>query len=201
MRYNTDSCTVEMSAEELCMLALRHGDLDAPPVYIQSLEEDGQLYYRLQAEAGAYYNPHVSLCNTTERGGIYYTVETFADGIIRREGGSVVDKLKAVKGRGAQFPPDEMTVALLKCSAYFLGIKEDLPYICGRVTYVEKGAKKFKHFDYRFARMELAGFYNSLLDKIAFRARLAREKAVEELPSAESAVFPYTTNCLFLLEY
>jgi Rad3-related DNA helicase len=191
MRYNTESCAIEMSAEELCTLALRHGDLDAPPAYSCELDEDGQLYYRLQAEAGAYYNPHVSLCNTTERGGIYYTVETFADGIIRREDGSVVDKLKAVRGRGSQFPPDELTVALLKCSAYFLCIKEDLPYVRGRVTYVESGAKKFKHFDYRFARMELAGFYNFLLDKIAFRARLAREKVTEELPSAESAVFPY----------
>ena len=45
MRYNIESCAIEMSAEELCTLALRHGDLDAPPVYSARLEEDGQLYY------------------------------------------------------------------------------------------------------------------------------------------------------------
>ena len=190
MRYNRESCTIEISARELCILALKKGDLDAPEQKKEKALDDGQLYYRLQAEAGAYYNANMELCNTVERGGIYYTVETHADGVIRKSDGAVVDKLRAVSAKAYLTAPDELSLALLKCSAYFLCIKEDLPFVKGRITYCAEG-KKFKYFYYNFARMELWSFYCSLLDKIEWRAKLAVLRETEELPSAENAVFPY----------
>ncbi len=189
MRYNKESCAIEISLEELCLVALRSGDLDQPPKKIEPIDDEG-LYYRLQSEAGAYYNPNMELCCTASRGGIYYTVTTLADGVIRRPEGSVVDKLKGVGTKGYSTPPDELTLALLKCSAYFLCIKEDLPYVKGRVTYVAQG-KKFKYFYYDFARVELMSFFNSLLDRIEWRARLAMLRETEELSTAENATFPY----------
>ncbi|MBP3370195.1 MAG: ATP-dependent DNA helicase [Clostridia bacterium] len=192
MRYDVERCTIQISAQELCLYALRKGDLDASFLRIDPIENDGTLYYRLQSEAGAYYNPNKELSVTSERGGIYYTVDTCADGVIRKDDGSVVDKLKTVKGKGQYAPPDELTLALLKCSAYFLCVKEDLPYVKGRITYCIGGSKKFKYFYYNFARMELDAFFGELLDKIEWRARLCVLHTTEELPSAENAVFPYS---------
>ena len=189
MRYNEESCSIEISLEELCILALKKGDLDSHPFKTEKIDDDS-LYYRLQAEAGAYYKPDAELCCTASRNGIYYTVRVLADGVIRRPEGSVVDKLKAVGAKGYAAPPDELTVALLKCSAYFLCVKEDLPYVKGRITYVCNG-KKLKYFYYDLARIELMGFFNSLLDKIEWRAKLAILKVTEELPTAENATFPY----------
>lgn len=191
MRYDVERCAMEISAQELCILALKSGDLDASSLRVEPIEDDGTLYYRLQSEAGAYYNPNMELCHTVERDGIYYTVQTLADGVIRRDDGAVVDKLKRVKGRGSLAPPDELTLALLKCSAYFLCVKEDLPFVKGRITYYGSDLKKFRYFYYNFARMELTAFFGTLLDKIEWRAGLALLHTTEELPSAENAVFPY----------
>lgn len=192
MRYNKENCAVEMSIEELCLLALRSGDLDSAPPVISAPDIDGNLYYALQSEAGAYYNPRFELCNTTERDGMYYTVSGYADGIIRRPEGSVVDKIKCVKGKAMLTPPDSVTLGLLKCAAYFFCVREDLAYVDGRVTYYASDRKKFRYFNYRFARVELMSFYISLLEKISYRAKLAFLRETEELASAEVAVFPYT---------
>lgn len=192
MIYNKDSCAVELSVEELCLLATRSGDLDSPPQSVARAEDDGNMYYSLQAEAKAYYNAHFELCNTTLRDGIYYTVSGYADGVIRREEGSVVDFVKCVRGRAAFAPPDALSLAILKCCAYFLCVKEELPFVKARLTYYSPDTRKFKYFYYDLARIELMAFFNSLLDKISYRARLAMLRASEELPSAESAVFPYS---------
>lgn len=192
MRYNDESCALEMTATELCTCALRHGDLGKPPATDVPIDDDGQLYYRLQSEAGAYYNPNTELVNTTEHDGIYYTVQTCADGIIRHPDGNIVDKIKCVKARGAYLPPDEFTVAMLKCSAYFFCVKEQLPFVKARVTYYNVETKKLKYFNYRFAFVELMSFYNGLLGRVSYRGRLAFLRAVEDLPSMENAVFPYT---------
>lgn len=192
MRYNRDSCAIEMSLYELCRLATRGGDLDRqgyPPT--EQRFDDKALYYRLQSEAGAYYNPDMMLCNTLEREGIYYTVETRADGIIRKEDGAVVDKIKLVKGRAAALPPDELTLAMLKCCAYLFCVKEDLPFVKARVSCYNTETKRLKYFNYTFARMELMGYYISLIDRISYRARLCVERETEVLPSTESAAFPY----------
>lgn len=178
--------------EELCALAVRCGDLDALPFEIpERRADDKELYYRIQSEAGAYYNPNFELSNTVERNGIYFTVSSLADGIIRKESGAVVDKIKTVKGREAYFPPDLMTLAMLKCSAYFFCVKEDLPFVKARVSCYDEKNKKFRYFNYRFARVELMSFYFSLLDKILWRARIAEERETEALSSAKNAVFPY----------
>ena len=192
MRYNKETCAFEISLYELCRLATRSGDLDRQS-YPQKepTVDDKALYYKLQSEAGAYYNPDMTLCNTLMRDGIYYTVETRADGIIRRDDGSVVDKIKAVKGRAAALPPDELTLALLKCTAYFFCVKEDLPFVKARVSYYNLETKKLKYFNYNFARVELMTYYFSLIDKISYRARLCIERDREVLPSAENAAFPY----------
>lgn len=192
MRYNKESCAFEISLFELCTLSLRSGDLDRQSARVSDGPiDDKAIYYKLQSEAGGYYNPDMTLCNTIEREGIYYTVETRADGIIRKDDGSVVDKIRLVKGRAAMLPPDELTLGMLKCTAYLFCIKEDLPFVKARISYYNTDTKKLKYFHYSFARMELASFYLSLIDKISYRARLCIERENEVLASAENAVFPY----------
>ena len=191
MKYNAETCAVELDGRELCMLALRHGDLDGFLLGAGELpRDDREMFYRLQSEAGAYYNPDVELCNTTSFGGLYYTVSLTADGVIRK-GGVEVDKIKCVKGKSFFASPDELTLALLKCSAYFLAVKEGLSVIDGRVSYYNVENKKLKYFRYRFLLSELKNFYDGLIEKISYRGEIARQRVCEGLPSAESAVFPY----------
>ena len=136
MKYNKDSCAVELSAKELCLLALRQGDLGNGAIDgAETVFDDKNLYYRLQSEAGAYYNPDVELCNTVMLDGIYFTVSMLADGVIRKNGRIVVDKIKIVKKRGAPPVPDRFSMAMLKCAAYFISVRDGLSSVDGRVSY------------------------------------------------------------------
>lgn len=192
VRYNSDSCAVELTARRLCELALSRGNLDDLPLgYSELRADDKELFFRIQSEAGAYYNPRMPLCNTASVGDIYVTVSAEADGIIRDGTGAIVDKIKCVRGKNFYAPVDDLTLAMLKCSAYFFCVKESLGQVRGRVSYYNVDTKKFKYFKYRFSIEELKSFYYGLLEKIRFRASLLVKRATEELPQTEQAVFPY----------
>ncbi len=193
MRYNRDTCAVETSALSLCLLALRRGDLGSPPLTSGALPfDDKEMYYRLQSEAGAYYNPDVELSNTTTVAGIYFTVSTKADGVIRKGGKLTVDKIKCVKAKNFYKKPDELTLALLKCSAYFLCVREGLDAIDGRVSYYNVDTKKLKYFHYKFLLSDLKSFYAAMLVRVEYRIKLSVDRDSVALESARDAVFPYT---------
>ncbi len=193
MRYNAESCTIELSARDLCLYASRCGSLDAFPLGGgEPTGSESKLFYKLQSEAGAYYNPDVVLSNTVSLSGIYFTVELKADGIIRQGSELVVDKIKCVKGKGFYGNPDEYTLAMLKCAAYFLCVREELQGVCGRVSYYNTDTEKLKYFKYKFTAAELKDFYMGMLARIEYMARLLVDRTETELATAENAVFPYS---------
>ena len=193
MKYNKETCALEISAHELCSLALRTGDMGGIPLASDALaRDDRELYYRIQSEAGAYYNPDVELYNTISLDGIYFTVSAVADGIIRKPSGLVVDTIKCVRGKAFYRQPDAFTLGLLKCSAYFACVRDGLEAVDGRVSYYNVGTKKLKYFNYRFLASELGEFYLYMLERIKYRAQIAVEREQNDRPSAENAVFPYT---------
>ena len=59
MKYNDESCAIEIDVYELCSLALRGGDIGSSFSACEPDRDAQELYYRLQSEAGAYYNPDV----------------------------------------------------------------------------------------------------------------------------------------------
>jgi len=193
VRYNRENCAVEITAQELCSVALRSGDIGGASFFAREASfDDKDMYYKLQSEAGAYYNTQVELCNTVLLDGIYFTVSLNADGVIKKGSTVCVDKIKCVRGNGFYAPPDVYTLSMLKCAAYFMSVRDGLDIIDGRVSYYNSGTKKLKYFKYRFLASELKTFYLDLLEKVKFRALIAAEREIDVIPSAESAVFPYT---------
>lgn len=191
MRYNPDSYAVECDAYELCIRTNRRADLDAPIFSNAPVRDaDGEMYYRIQSEAGAFYNPNVELTLTRELCGIYFTVTAFADGIIRKAEGLTVDKINIARGRSFFAPPDAQTLALLKTSAYFLCVRDRLCRVFGRVTYYNPENKKIKYFHYVYTAEELESFYSSMLEKIKYRVVITARR-YEERICAGDAKFPY----------
>ena len=194
MRYDNESCTVELSVRELCELALLSGDLGgyAGGDLSAAMAEGRDIHKKLQAEAGGYYNSEVTLSNTVNRNGIYYTVSGRADGVIRQADGFVcVDEIKCVKGYEFYSLPREVFLAQMKCYAYFLCARDGLESIRGRLTYYNVDNKKTKYFNYRLRAEELKQYYLELIDKIAWRAELLIYRETEALVTAASARFPY----------
>ena len=192
LKYNKESCAVELSAKELCLLALRSGDIGQIPIEAdESAKDEKNLYYRLQSEAGAYYNPDVELSNTVLLDGIYFTVSTLADGIIRKNGKVTVDNIKCTKRKGAPRMPDPYSLAMLKCAAYFISVRDSLGTVEGRVSYYNPTTQKLRYFRYTFLATELKEFYISLVEKVKFRAIIEAERELDVIPSAQNARFPY----------
>ena len=191
MIYNADVCAVECYAYELCTLAQRSGSLGVfTPINLPIELADDGMYYKIQSEAGAYYSPNVELSHTTDIDGIYFTLTARADGIIRYDGYSIVDKIKVVKGRGAYLAPDTMTLSLLKTSCFLYCERESVDFAFARVTYYNLDSKKLKYFNYKYSYAELKSFYFDMLEKIKYRIKAVYKQAEmrQNLPSAR---FPY----------
>ncbi len=192
MRYNEESFTIELSVRELCQRALLSGDLGTASFDTSAMAEGREIHKKLQAEAGGFYTPEVTLSNTVQVEGIYYTVSGRADGVIRGADGFLcVDEIKCVRAYEFFMRPKDVFTAQMKCYAYFLCVRDDLEDIRGRLTYYNVDTQKTKYFDYRLKREELKKFYFDLLSKIEWLARTEIIRATELLPSAASARFPY----------
>ncbi len=193
MRYDKERCAIETSVRSLCALVLRHGDLGAArALTVADLASGADVHRKLQSEAGGFYSPEVTLVNTTLHGGIYYTVTGRADGIIRASEGLIVDEIKCVRGYAFLQPPRDVHLGQLKCYAYFLSARDGLDTVGARLTYYNIDNGKIKYFHYRYTREELKEFYCGLLESAEFFAELCVRRTLEALPTAASAVFPYT---------
>ncbi len=181
-----------MSVRSLCALALRHGDLSpASRPSREAMLAGADIHRMLQREAGGIYSPEVSLSCTTLHGGLYYTVSGRADGIIRIKDDPVVDEIKCVRPSEFFMPPLEAHLGQLKCYAHFLCVRESLSSVRARLTYYNTESKKLRYFNYTFEASYLKAFYDGLLERVHFYARLASLRQTEVLPSAANAPFPY----------
>ncbi len=193
MKYNENTLAIEASVRSLCELACRRGDLgtyfsaDGEPSV-----DGGKIHRKLQAEAGGFYNAEVTLSNTTLCEGLYFTVSGRADGVIRHEDGLEVDEIKCVHSYDFFMPPREVFLAQLKCYAYFLAVRDELPAVRARLTYYHVETGKIKYFHYLYSLGELREFYSELLASVVRFARLLVKRKIETLPSAAWVKFPYS---------
>lgn len=191
MRYNLDSLSVECDAYELCALTCRGPHLDSPFFSLSAIDRaDDKMYYKIQSEAGAYYNPNVELSSTVSVDGVYFTLIARADGIIRSCGRLTVDKIKVVSGKAYLAPPDSMTVSLLKVSCHLLCRRDGLDGVSGRITYYNPESKKLKYFSYKYTARELSEFYDSLIESVKYRI-LVVAKDAERKSALADARFPF----------
>lgn len=191
MRYDEETCSVELSVRLLCETALKGGDLGGYRPSLEALADGAAVHRKLQAEAGGFYHAEVSLRNTTLCNDIYFTVSGRADGVIRRGDGVEVDEIKCVRGAAFYASADRLHLAQLKCYAYFLAVRDGLSNIRGRLTYYHAETKKTRYIRYHFQTEELRRFYQGLLEAITKHAKFLIRRKTEILPALAGARFPY----------
>ena len=197
LTYNVDRATVEISVGELCRLSLMSGDLDRTLFRAGAwrLREGSSLHSMLQEAAGPDYRAEVPLIHATVYDGLHFTVTGRADGMIeRRNGGRLwVEEIKSVGGGAFYMPPPEVYTAQLKCYAHFLCAARGLEEIDTCLTYIHLGTHELRRMERTERAADLAAYFESLLRRIAPRARLAVERA-EQIPDTLRALpFPYPT--------
>lgn len=196
MIYDSDTCSVQIDARELCELANKSGDIDSRRSF--SFEDScvtSEIYEKIYRNSDAFcmYGKNFSL--THKYNGLYYTVESVADVIVRTEGKSRIDLISLVGGYEFFSPPSMSKLSKLKCDALFYARENELDAVCMRLYYVckSKDNLKIKYFDYYYHTEELQKHFELLISKIAPRAELIYKKTTESYPSARSCTFPYET--------
>ena len=192
MKYIEDTCSVDLSLDELCERVFGNGSFDigggfgtgkarlTPDIY-EKVRGDAQIRYRAQEK----------LTNTFALDGIYYTVSTEADGVIEEGGELIADEIRLVRDFDFSMPPREIFVARMKCCAYFLACREDMVYVRARLTYVHAESGKIRQFKYEYHTEDLRAWYVTLLRRISRAAKFQKERVENILPSAAGVAFPY----------
>lgn len=193
MQYCIEKAAIELSVSELCAMAHKSGSIDArhPQKSKREWQKGSEAHRKLQAREGSGYNAEVFLRNTTLYGGMCYTVEGRADGVIEEGNTVTVEQIKTVHGRGMHFGAREDAYSQLRCYAYFLAVDRHLPRVRMRMRLYDPERDEVRDSYSEATREELHTFYQTLLSRIAFFARFEMQRQTEYIPSVTDISFPY----------
>ncbi|MBQ9806294.1 MAG: ATP-dependent DNA helicase [Clostridia bacterium] len=197
MKYSIERAAVMLSVTELCSLALSGGDLDLRPgmgkrVSFERAALGAAIHRKIQSQAGVLYDAERPFCNTTQYEGVHFEVSGRADGILATDP-PTVDEIKTVSARRFELPPHPMHDAQLRCYAFFLARERDLEQVCVRLTYYCIDTDEIRYFETVYTAEELQVFYENLLSRVLFRAKLLIDRETVLRPSVHSAHFPYSS--------
>ncbi|MCI8554826.1 MAG: ATP-dependent DNA helicase [Clostridiales bacterium] len=194
---------VSLSVRRLVEFLLRGGSIDNRFGGMESAHEGARLHRRIQKAAGDAYESEVSLTISREVGGISYTLEGRADGVITEESGEpsvTVDEIKTVALPLEMIEEDFNRThwAQAMCYACILCVQRELPQIGVRLTYARRepgrgrqASEELKQFRRIFTRGELESFLDGLLEQY----RLWAEEQLEWIrlrdESIRALAFPY----------
>lgn len=197
MKYFIEKAAVTLSVTELCSLALMSGDLDLRPgmgkrFSFERAALGATIHRKIQSQAGVLYDAERPFCNTTHYEGVHFEVSGRADGILATDP-PTVDEIKTVSARRFELPPHPMHDAQLRCYAHFLAKERNLEWVRVRLTYYCIETEEIRYFETTYTNEELQDFYEALLSRILFRAKLLIERETVLRPSVHSAHFPYSS--------
>ncbi|MBO5882954.1 MAG: ATP-dependent DNA helicase [Clostridia bacterium] len=193
MKYNKDTCAIEMTVRSLCEKACRCGNIDnRRSASVKTFPSRKDVFSKISAETEGYLAFEQELTHTVRYKDVFFTVSGRADSIVKNKGTLSVDEICVTRGYGFFAPPSATSLAILKCHAYFCAVKEKVDSVGGRIAYYNIDSGKTKYFYYSFTCDELRLFYESLLERVRARAELEIERLEERLPTIASAPFPYS---------
>ena len=191
MRYDTERCALVASADEVCDLVFRSGNLDSRRPF--SEKNALGIQSELEKSKGALYSRDRSFLNTSKYADIYYEISATAHGTVLDDHIPTVEGVKSVSGYEMARPPRRQDMAPLMCCAHFIAAEREIECVKVRLTYVESNEKKERNFDRLYTADELRIFYNDLLVRLEPWAVMEKFRAEEALPSLKNAVFPYSS--------
>jgi Rad3-related DNA helicase len=196
MRYNSISDSIEMTVEELCSRAFSIKDIDnrrGSSVGGVRASDRQKIYDRLHSLFGMRYYDSVELSNTVKLGDIYFCVEGRADGIICVDGQYTVDSIR-IKGRGAfDSGSQAYRAATLYCYAYFVCRAKNVDTVRIRTVLYDTEENELEFSERAASLDELRRVYMDLICRVEWRAKILRDRFKDRLPTAATAVFPYST--------
>lgn len=157
---------IRISVRRLVEFILRGGDIDnrRHASSDMAMQEGSRIHRMIQKRMGSEYQPEVSLRFTLPTKEYVLIVEGRADGIISRDGKTVIDEIKGTYRELVKMQaPVPVHVAQAKCYAYMYGLREGLSQLQVRLTYCNIMTEDIRYFyeDYTFE--ELSEWFEGLI--------------------------------------
>lgn len=188
---------IKISVRNLVEFILRSGDIDnrhGRAAQKEAMQEGSRIHRKIQRRMGADYQPEVSLKIELEREQYVLILEGRADGIIVRDGQTIIDEIKGIyQNVNLLEAPVLVHLAQAKCYAYIVALQQGLVEISVQMTYCNLDTEEIKRFQEHYTFEEISEWFLTVVsayDKWAefqYRARQERNLSIEELEFP----FPY----------
>ena len=186
-----DDMLIRISVRNLVEFILRSGSIDSRFSGRNRLEEGARVHRKLQKDEG--YLSEVYLTVTEAVGGVVFTVEGRADGIIITDNGVSVDEIKSTLTPLDKIGEDFAFVhwAQAMCYGYMYCRENKLDVIGIRLTYYEMETGSIKRFVRTHTSAELSTFFTELLNDYAGWVRYEYEWRGVSGESMRKLKFPF----------
>lgn len=188
---------IKISVRNLVEFILRSGDIDnrhGRAAQKEAMQEGSRIHRKIQRRMGADYQPEVSLKIELEREQYVLILEGRADGIIVRDGQTIIDEIKGIyQNVNLLETPVLVHLAQAKCYAYIVALQQGLAEISVQMTYCNLDTEEIKRFQEHYTFEEISEWFLAVVsayDKWAefqYRARQERNLSIEKLEFP----FPY----------
>lgn len=188
---------IKISVRNLVEFILRSGDIDnrhGRAAQKEAMQEGSRIHRKIQRRMGADYQPEVSLKIELEREQYVLILEGRADGIIVRDGQTIIDEIKGIyQNVNLLEAPVLVHLAQAKCYAYIVALQQGLAEISVQMTYCNLDTEEIKRFQEHYTFEEISEWFLTVVsayDKWAefqYRARQERNLSIEKLEFP----FPY----------
>lgn len=168
----------------------RSGSIDSRMTSSDRALEGTKIHQLLQKEAGEEYVAEVRLSIDREVGGVTFSLDGRADGIINEQ---MIDEIKTTETPMEEITEDFRPLhwAQLICYGFMLAEKSDLPEVMLQLTYYQVTDKEVKQFQRVMSRAEMTDFVDDLLSKYAVWAKAAAAWEMKRNKTIQELTFPY----------
>lgn len=190
MLFDAAAKKVHITVDELCHAVVNHASIDARGMRIYP--DTGKIAERMVQKYGLSYTENVALTRTVSRGGLFYEVHGMCDGVLHRNGKTIVCINRCTNGYTDQITSDMAAeaIGIAVANAYMIAESEMLPSITFRVTFYHNQNDK-KTVEKTYTRAEMSAAFMRLVDLHRPFAALEAERVCVRLPSAKNQAFPY----------
>lgn len=196
MRFDEKTNSVQLPVRELCLLALRGGDLDLRPgargIGLRRAAQGQEAHRLLQTRmVQDGYEAEVRLEGSVAVGGLTVVLSGRADGVLRGDI-PAVEEIKTTNGR-VDCAPSAFHEAQGICYAWLLARETGAQMVELRLTLYRPSDDRSETTARLWRADELEDAGMELLERVRWRLRYLVERSRERLPTAADCRFPYSS--------
>lgn len=184
---------ISVSVRDLIEFILRSGDLVSSFSGSNRNIEAIKVHQKIQKGSGDNYNREVTISHTVIKDNISLEINGRIDGVITKDDATIIDEIKTTTNDLNNITEDynRLHWAQVKCYAYFYCVQNDIKIIDTRLTYYQMNSREIKYLVKSYTLVQLEQFFNDIIDKYIYWAKLQKNWMEKRDFSIKKLVFPY----------